>query len=528
MKNNRRMPLKRSRIPVGFPCLLLVLFLGSIAGVTEIIIDNDAPETAFTGSWPKSTATDAYDPDETGTPSRWSCNGSTYTWTFTPLITGVYELSMWWSSHASRSSAVPLSIEYLMGRERVSIDQQVNGGRWNRIGVYPFAGGERYDVTLIAAPGEAQNYSTCADAVRFRFAGFTDTAPVAKIERIDPPAAEPNQCIRFQGSSIDTGNVPTAYEWRSDLDGIISRQSAFDIDSLSSGVHTIFFRIRNDKGGWSNPATALLVVRDCSRPVPIMPLGDSITYGVGEIRDANLSTGYRAPLYRSLRRAGYDVDFVGEKNTGGHVSPPFDVQHQGLPGIKDEEAAAGIYDWLTAHPAEIVLLHIGTNSLTANEGDVERIFDEIDRYEFDNDTDLIVVAARIINRKTYHPDTTVFNNNVQRMAASRIIAGDKIVLVDQEGALDYAVDMWDDLHPTNIGYAKMADVWMKALVRLLPACNRFPPEAFTTGNAVSETVGIDGLPATEGIGSCVDPPPADASNRTSINRAPAKGDASAF
>jgi hypothetical protein len=38
----------------------------------------------------------------------------------------------------------------------------------------------------------------------------------------------------------------------------------------------------------------------CEAPVRIMPLGDSITYGSGEITDPNLTTGYRQHLHQLL------------------------------------------------------------------------------------------------------------------------------------------------------------------------------------------------------------------------------------
>lgn len=91
----------------------------------------------------------------------------------------------------------------------------------------------------------------------------------------------------------------------------------------------------------------------------------------------------------------------------------------------------------------------------------------------------MVVLARIINRKTYSVTTTQFNNNVQAMAEGRIAEGDEIVIVDQESALNYTVDMWDNVHPYNSGYNKMADVWFNGLNDFLPVCEQFAPFIFT-------------------------------------------------
>ena len=232
-----------------------------------------------------------------------------------------------------------------------------------------------------------------------------------------------------------------------------------------------------------------------------MPLGDSITYGQGEITSGEFTTGYRGPLFTSLMSDNFFIDFVGEVRTGSLVVPVFDIQHQGITGIAASEVAANVYDWLVQNPSDVVLLHIGTNALTTSAASVESILNEIDRYENDHNTGVLVLLASIINRRTYSLDTTTFNDNVQLMAEARIANGDKIVMVDQESALNYSVDMFDNLHPKNTGYAKMANVWLSALSVVLPVCNQSAPVIFTqavTDGAINQpytyTVGAIGSP----------------------------------
>ncbi|MFY7695480.1 MAG: SGNH/GDSL hydrolase family protein [Cyanobium sp.] len=57
----------------------------------------------------------------------------------------------------------------------------------------------------------------------------------------------------------------------------------------------------------------------------IMPMGDSITEGVGA------PGGYRQPLYDLLTGKRYDVDFVGSKRTAG--DPTRDPHHWGISGV---------------------------------------------------------------------------------------------------------------------------------------------------------------------------------------------------
>ena len=228
----------------------------------------------------------------------------------------------------------------------------------------------------------------------------------------------------------------------------------------------------------------------------IMPLGDSITNGSasGVVPDNSAYyVSYRKALWDKLLAAGYEIDFVGSLNSGSAIfgaSEPAD--HEGQPGWTDDQIVNGrpITDpdagylaiWLADYQPQIVLLHIGTNGLDPSPDDVEAILDVIDAFS----QNVWVVLARIINRSciTDQPDscpesvtTENFNINVANMAQARISTGDKIIIVDMEnGALiDYYLttdnppgDMYNDLHPFDPGYDKMADLWFTGLTQILP------------------------------------------------------------
>ena len=165
----------------------------------------------------------------------------------------------------------------------------------------------------------------------------------------------------------------------------------------------------------------------------------------------------------------------------GEFYSGFDPQHEGHGGWTDTQIAFNIYDnggsnWLNQNPAEVILLHIGTNSLNPDPSDVGNILDEIDQFEIDQGTPVIVVLAGIINQVPINQVVTQFNDNVIELAQGRIDAGDKIILVDMEygPGLTYAIqpvgDMWDSLHPFATGYTKMANKWYSPLSEILPTC----------------------------------------------------------
>src|SRR4051812_6467748 len=93
-------------------------------------------------------------------------------------------------------------------------------------------------------------------------------------------------------------------------------------------------------------------------PLRVMPLGDSITWGVG----SGNQDGYRGSLYRRLTAAGVDVDFVGSMHTGHGPDP----NNEGHKGWTIAELAARVDDWLDTYEPDVILLHIGTNDMVRN------------------------------------------------------------------------------------------------------------------------------------------------------------------
>ncbi len=81
-------------------------------------------------------------------------------------------------------------------------------------------------------------------------------------------------------------------------------------------------------------------------------------------------------------------------------------------------------------------------------------------------------------------ETTNFNNDVRdNVFFPRQAGGDKIVLVDMQNDAginydrwDMGGDMWDDLHPFETGYDKMADLWFSGLMEILPQADAGPDQ----------------------------------------------------
>ncbi len=158
---------------------------------------------------------------------------------------------MWYTYMPSRGDNIPVDIEHWGGTDAIHINQQANTGQWNSVGTYPFEAGMSYDITIISVPGGTENYSTCADAVRFVHIP-TNVAPLATIDSISPGSALPGETVTFSGSGIDFEGTIVDYSWYSTLDGPLSDQATFSTSTLSEGAHSIFFKVQDNDGEWSS------------------------------------------------------------------------------------------------------------------------------------------------------------------------------------------------------------------------------------------------------------------------------------
>ncbi|MCK4614203.1 MAG: right-handed parallel beta-helix repeat-containing protein, partial [Thermoplasmata archaeon] len=85
--------------------------------------------------------------------------------------------------------------------------------------------------------------------------------PRAKILQISPNPAVECQEVLFEGNGSDDGTIER-YVWRSSRDNEIhnSTESDFSTDELSLGEHTIYFKVQDNYGVWSNEVSETLTI----------------------------------------------------------------------------------------------------------------------------------------------------------------------------------------------------------------------------------------------------------------------------
>jgi hypothetical protein len=133
-------------------------------GGTEIIIDNTSGSFSCSANWSTGTSsTDKY-----GTDYRYRSTAATTdpaTWTPNIGTSGTYAVYAWWPQGTNRSSTAPYQVYYSGSYVTVSVNQQINGGKWNLLTTQSFGTGTGYPTKLSC--WTTTGYVVMADAVRW-------------------------------------------------------------------------------------------------------------------------------------------------------------------------------------------------------------------------------------------------------------------------------------------------------------------------------------------------------------------------
>ena len=121
--------------------------------------------------------------------------------------------------------------------------------------------------------------------------GVVNVPPIATIESITPNPAEVGQEVTVTGSGTDSDGTVTGYEWRSSIDGNLSTQTSFSTTTLSEGTHTIYFRVQDNDGEWSEEVSQPLLVYQVETGI-IIDNGDAGTTSTGTWKTSGATNPY--------------------------------------------------------------------------------------------------------------------------------------------------------------------------------------------------------------------------------------------
>jgi lysophospholipase L1-like esterase len=214
----------------------------------------------------------------------------------------------------------------------------------------------------------------------------------------------------------------------------------------------------------------------------ILPLGDSITWGVGD--EAN--GGYRGPLFELIVAAQQKVTFTGSVSNGpnsvsGQTFPKRNEGHSGwtisTPNGSSGQVAgiSGLipspaFDTASGGSPHIILMMIGTNdvgnSTAAQMADrLENLVDKI----VGAAPDALLVVAKITPVSWATSVVNGYNEEIPKIVEERAAAGKHVELADMNtGFVSGTMFVADNLHPNQAGYEFMADRWYDVIGSRLP------------------------------------------------------------
>ncbi|MGW5003571.1 GDSL-type esterase/lipase family protein [Streptomyces hydrogenans] len=184
----------------------------------------------------------------------------------------------------------------------------------------------------------------------------------------------------------------------------------------------------------------------------VMPLGDSITVGVG----STTRTGYRPLLARRLAETTDKARFVGS------VRDAEGARHEGHSGWRVDQIQENVGRWLADAKPQVVLLHIGTNDMDRDyqvSTAPQRLGALLDSIHAASPDTAVVVASLVpAADAAVQARVTAYNRAIPGIVADRVSRGHRVTQVSMDTLT--TADLDDRLHPNNNGYRKMAESFL--------------------------------------------------------------------
>lgn len=194
-------------------------------------------------------------------------------------------------------------------------------------------------------------------------------------------------------------------------------------------------------------------------PCKILPLGDSITFGLG------FDGGYRVELFHLATQDGHDVTFTGTQQMNGPAmvdGKPFPRNHEGISGETIQQIANRVPTPALRDMPHIVLLHAGTNDMYQSPNGADtRLGALIDELIADA-PDALIVVSNIIPFPSGANAVSTYNAKVPGVVQERANKGAHVIFVDQFKDFPTS-ELGDGVHPNKAGYARMAGAWYDAI-----------------------------------------------------------------
>ncbi|EEU44979.1 uncharacterized protein NECHADRAFT_122845 [Fusarium vanettenii 77-13-4] len=198
------------------------------------------------------------------------------------------------------------------------------------------------------------------------------------------------------------------------------------------------------------------------KPLRLMPVGGSVTYGVGS-SDGN---GYRQFLGDMLRADGYQVQFVGSRRSGSMD----DSDNEGWRGCRIDQIDSKARKCVPTLLPQVLAVNAGSNDCIQDfrmETLGLRMDDMLEFFWRTNPSSVVILSTLLVNiDKDINSRVMRANDQFRQLVELKARKGEKLVLADMNSPQGPQLnDLVDGIHPNDHGYKKMATIWFNAVRR---------------------------------------------------------------
>jgi trimeric autotransporter adhesin len=337
---------------------------------------------------------------------------------------------------------------------------------------------------------------------QFTFNFYGDDAPDSNIALLYDSTQSGAGTFEFWGAQLNPGTTADTYEATSGSPVAVTTSVTTPQTIGSTLTVSVSGSPSNQPGATLNlqnstqSVIADLATDRWSNALTVLPLGDSITYGVVSqdyVTQNTLSDGFRQPLWSDFVANNMLINLVGDQNDGPVTF--LDPANAAYPGLTTSEIAARLPALLANEQPGAILLMAGTND--ANQGvapstiaaDILGMLDTVAAMS----PSTHVYVSTLIPLNNGNPSVIApVNTAIESMVQKAETSGMNVSLINNSNftTADLATD---GVHPTTAGYALLAQNFYSAILAQQPASGGTPGgSAQTISSSIFNLVGGSG------------------------------------
>ena len=344
------------------------------------------------------------------------------------------------------------------------------------------------------ASGYLQSAVATSSWQRFTFSFLGDGDPSSNVALMLSSTQTSGGTFDFWGAQLNPGSTADTYVPTSGAPATTTTPVTTPATIGSTLTVSVAGNSANQPGATLNfqntpqAVVANLATGQWSYAENVLPLGDSITYGWTDLEytiQDNLSVGYRGPLWSDFVDNNTLINFVGDQNDGPATLP--NTANAGYPGLTTSQIAARLPGVLQSQDPNAILLMAGTNDIIAGTSAstivaaIQGMLNTVNSFDPSIHVYVATLTPMVNNVSS---QVAPVNTAITNMVAQAKANGLNVSLVSMSNVTTSDISS-DGAHPTDAGYALMAQNFYSAILAQQPAAGGAPGG---TANAITSSI----------------------------------------